>query len=119
MAYDPSNPNKYKNQASEYSASVAATKGALESTMSCLNGVSNVLGLDPNNTNDVLSMNVIVGNEEIKAEVEALSADIGKYSGLISTKAKELDEEELQEYLAEQVRNSIKEKEDNNNEETQ
>ena len=109
MAYDPSNPNKYKNQASQYNGSVSSVKGELEVALSELNRVNETLGFSnsessgiattgPGYCNDILTYNVIVSNEEIKTEIKNIDSDLGMYSSLISKKASELDKEEKEEY---------------------
>ena len=108
MAYNPSNPNKYKNQASEYSASVSHVNSDLSVALSELNQVNEILGFSNNEAkgvstgtngcDDILTYNVLVGNEEIKSEIESIQNDLGMYTGLISSKATELDNEEKLEY---------------------
>jgi hypothetical protein len=131
MAYDPSNPNKYKNQASEYSGMVSGINSELGVALSELGVVNDTLGFnavesagvaagDASSCKDVLTYNVIVSNEEIKSEITSLQSELGVYTSVLSNKAKEFDEEELREYLEEQKRlEALKKKNNENQEETQ
>ena len=110
MAYDPSNPNKYKNEASEYCSSVNDLNSELDVALSELNLVNETLGFssseskgisaggDTSVCKDVLTLNTIVSNEEIKAEIKDLQADLGHYKGAVSQAAIKLDAEEKEEY---------------------
>lgn len=121
MAYDPNNPDKYKKQAKEYSACVNELSSELDVALSELNKVNDILGFtsdgngDTSICKDALTLNVIVGNEEIKEELKNIQQDVSKYSSLITPKAIELDALEKAEYEAEQARlNALKT--DNNSE---
>ena len=96
---------KYVNEAASYSGSVSRVEGELETAKTSLGNVDRELGLDPENVHDLLTYNVIVGNKEIKDEIDSLVSDLGNYKSLISTKAEEIDrriEEEERRRLAAQ-----------------
>lgn len=110
MAFDPSNPNKYKNQAHEYSSCIQELNNELDAALSELNKVNDTLGItssgegDSSLNKDALTLNVIVSNEEIKEEIKNLQEEVSGYSSLITPKAAELDELEKAEYEAELAR---------------
>ena len=66
MAFDPSNPNKYKNQAHEYNSCVQELNNELGAALSELNKVNDTLGItssgegDSSLNKDALTLNVIV-----------------------------------------------------------
>ena len=86
-------PDKYKNQASEYTECVQGINTSLESAINELNNVNELLGLDGESAKDALTKNVIVSNEEIKAEISNLAMDLEGYSDVVSKVAKDLDSE--------------------------
>ncbi len=93
-------PNKYKNQASEYNKCVQGVSTTLDGAISELENINSMLGLDSESAKDVLTKNVLVGNEEIKEEIKNLVNDLGNYSGVVSKIAKKLDEELFEEAMA-------------------
>jgi len=96
---------KYGSEAASYSGSVSKVESELETAKIYLDNVDKELGLDPENVHDLLSYNVIVGNKEIKSEIDTLVSNLGIYKSLISTKADEIDrriEEEERHRLAAQ-----------------
>ena len=114
MAFDPSNPNKYKNQAHEYNSCVQELNNELGAALSELNKVNDTLGItssgegDSSLNKDALTLNVIVSNEEIKEEIKNLQEEVSGYSSLITPKAAE--------YEAEQARlRALKSQNENNN----
>lgn len=122
MAFDPSNPNKYKNQAKEYNSCIQELNNELDAALSELNKVSDTLGFtssgegDSSIVKDALTLNVIVSNEEIKEEIKSIQDEVSGYSSLITPKAVELDELEKAEYEAEQARlRALKPQNENNN----
>ena len=122
MAFDPSNPNKYKNQAHEYNSCIQELNNELGAALSELNKVNDTLGItssgegDSSLNKDALTLNVIVSNEEIKEEIKNLQEEVSGYSSLITPKAAELDELEKAEYEAEQARlRALKSQNENNN----
>ena len=114
MAYDPNNPNKYQKQAAEYASCCSSLDSELSVALSELNKVNETLGFtskeskdigdggDTSACKDALTLNVIVSNEEIKSEIKELQQDLTNYTGLITPKAKELDDLEKAEYDAAQ-----------------
>ena len=91
-------PNKYSKQASTYSGIVTTVDGSLSSALSEINQVSSVLSVGKASANDLLTVNVIAGSEEIKSEISTVQSKLGSYKSLISSKARSLDELEKIEY---------------------
>ncbi len=91
---------KYVPQAEDYSSNVSTLQGKLTEAITELNNVENSLGLDPENAHDILTYNVIVGNNEIKEEITGLVDDLNFYTGEISTQAEVFDEEDRVEFEA-------------------
>ena len=122
-------PNKYKTQAGEYSSVVSSVTGELAIALSELDKVNETLGFssaeskdisDGNNQSscpDILTLNTIVSNEEVKQEINDLQNDLETYDSLITKKAKDLDDEAQAEYdslIAAQQENENVEKEEEN-----
>jgi hypothetical protein len=93
-------PDKYTNQASEYGNCVQGISTSLDGAISELESINSMLGLDSDSAKDILTKNVLVGNEEIKEEIKNLVNDLGNYSGVVSKIAKKLDEELFEEAMA-------------------
>ena len=91
-------PNKYKNQASSYSNVVNKVNGSLNSALGEIDKVSSLLSVGKASANDLLTINVISGSEEIKGELTSIQSKLGSYESLILGKAVELDQEEKREY---------------------
>ncbi len=92
--------DKYKNQASEYNKCVQGVNTTLDGAITELESINSMLGLDSESAKDVLTKNVLVGNEEIKTEIKSLVDDLGNYSVVVEKVAKDLDEELRQEAMA-------------------
>ena len=106
---------KYKSQARDYNNKITGVNEKLNTVLTELNKVDNVLGLDPNNANDALTYNVLISNSEIKKEVDSLVSDLGRYGLLISEKAEILDNEEMQKRALNEKRNTRNEEDGANN----
>ena len=91
-------PTEFRKQAASYSGSVSGVVSSLDQALTNLNNVNSKIGLDPRGNNDLLSINIISGCEEIKGEVSELKGDLGKYSSLIQSKAYDLDMEAKRQY---------------------
>ena len=91
---------KYAPQAEGYNNSVTKLKEKLVDVQEELDKVDDTLGLDPENAHDILTYNVIIGNAEIKDEVEALVNDLDFYTGEITDAADRFDKDDKAEFEA-------------------
>ena len=91
-------PNYYKNQAAKYSGVVNKVNGKLDGAMSAISSINSILSVGKDSSNDLLTYNVISGNEEIKNEIMTIQSNLGIYNALINAKAGELDKEEKRAY---------------------
>lgn len=89
---------KYVPQSDEYNSSVNSLKENLDSALTELNNVENTLGLDPENAHDILTYNVIIGNNEIKDEITNLVSDLEFYTGEVAEAAKNFDAADEEEF---------------------
>ncbi|MBP5684708.1 MAG: hypothetical protein J6X02_05590 [Bacilli bacterium] len=98
-------PDKYTNQAKEYNKCVDDVNTSLDNAIVELDNVNKLLGLDSESAKDVLTKNVLVGNEEIKDEIKYLVDDLDNYTTVISKVATDLDIELEAEAIA--IRNAM------------
>ncbi len=82
---------KYMVEAGEYNDNVSSIIRDLDNAQQKLEMVDKMLGIDPENSKDVLSYNVIISNGEIKEELDGLVSDLNNYTGLVSSEAKIID----------------------------
>ncbi len=87
------NDHKFEEQATEYKECVTKVDEAIESIYIKLKEVDDKLGIDPENSKDLLTYNVIVSSKEIKDELELLSNSVDSYADVIMSKGKMLDED--------------------------
>ena len=87
------NDHKFEEQATEYKECVTKVDEALEKISIKLKEVDDKLGIDPENSKDLLTYNVIVSSKEIKDELELLSNSVDSYADVIMSKGKMLDED--------------------------
>jgi hypothetical protein len=95
--------DKFKDEATDYQGGIISLNKSLTSVTTSLENVDKILGLDPENSKDILSYNVIISNQEIKDEIRELTMDLDIYSSLVMNKAIEIDnikEEEERQRLA-------------------
>lgn len=97
-------PDRYKKEASNFNGNIDKVNSSLESAITSLNMVDEVLGFDAEGKNDILTYNVIASNEEIKSEIKDIKDNIRMNGSTIDVIAKKLDEEEKRQYELEQER---------------
>ena len=85
------NDHKYEGQAGEYGNSVNDVSTELNNVYVQLSKVDEMLGIDPENSKDLLTYNVIVSNQEIKDEIESLCNGMEGYVSVMVEKGKEID----------------------------
>ena len=102
-------PNKYKGQAGAYAGMVSKVNSSLGTALGELGNVDKSLGFTKQGMNDLLTTNVLASSEEVKTTITTVQSSLSKYATAVAGKAKTLDDEEYQAYLAALRRNKSKE----------
>ena len=85
------NDHMYEGQASEYKGCTSQIDRELKKISVELGKVDKMLGIDPEKSKDLLTYNVIVGNTEIKDEIDSLCSNLGNFSDVLVKKGSEID----------------------------